>query len=223
VPLSGVPAEPPALPPFLEQLLAVVTRAGFHACEPQAAAGHDRSSYLLVPSYEFPPCNKSKSNLSDLPSACLTSVATIRDSTSFSFVHSNAATAVNSATSSALTWHLRACPSFLCNRAASQHGRSAQRYAPRPERLPLGSTSMVPSGVRTIRINSRLGRFFWHTTQLRSGTCFRRSRDNSLHLLPTPAVSGNAGISDPTARPSPNHSRDHSLAFQPFSSFSSFL
>ncbi len=95
------------------------------------------------------------------------------------------------ATSSSLTRHLRACSSCLRaggagSRATCQHCRSGQRYAPRPARFPLGSTSRAragggpPADVRTTRINSRLGRFCRQAMHVRSGTCLRRLPGDSL-------------------------------------------
>src|SRR5947209_4616917 len=55
--------------------------------------------------------------------------------------------------------------------AFSQHESRAQRYAPRPDFLPIGSSCTCPSGVRTTRSNSRLGLVSWQEIQVRKGTC----------------------------------------------------
>src|SRR5947209_6613352 len=66
------------------------------------------------------------------------------------------------------------CSSRFFLIACSQQESLAQRYAPRPDFLPVASTKTCPSGVRTTRNNSRFGFVSWQDTQLRSGTCFGR-------------------------------------------------
>src|SRR5438552_7081305 len=58
--------------------------------------------------------------------------------------------------------------------AVSQQESLAQRYAPRPDFLPVGSSMTCPSGVRTTRNNSRLGLVSRQATQVRRGMCFGR-------------------------------------------------
>src|SRR5215831_15541519 len=55
--------------------------------------------------------------------------------------------------------------------AFSQHESRAQRYAPRPDFLPIGSSCTCPSGVRTMRSNSRLGLVSRQEIHVRKGTC----------------------------------------------------
>src|SRR5438876_6805882 len=58
--------------------------------------------------------------------------------------------------------------------AFSQQERRAQRYAPRPDFLPVASMTTCPSGVRTTRSNSRFDLVSRQAMQVRSGICLGR-------------------------------------------------
>jgi hypothetical protein len=93
------------------------------------------------------------------------------------------ACAFSTATSSTATSHFSACDNLRGCKAASKHWCLRHRYAPRPERLPLGSSLSVPSGVRTILIRSRFGRLSRQAMQLRNGTCLRGFPGNDFYPL----------------------------------------
>ncbi len=59
--------------------------------------------------------------------------------------------------------------------AASIHAAVGCTYAPRPGRSPVGSTSIDPSGERTIRSSSDRGAAARQPAHVRSGTCPRRT------------------------------------------------
>jgi hypothetical protein len=51
--------------------------------------------------------------------------------------------------------------------AVGQQASSVQMYAPRPAARPLGSSSIAPAGVRTIRTSSRFDCFVRQAMQVR--------------------------------------------------------
>src|SRR3954451_10889473 len=59
--------------------------------------------------------------------------------------------------------------------AASMHALDGCTYAPRPGRVPAGSTSGEPSGRHTTRISVARGAVAWHPAHVRSGTWLRRT------------------------------------------------
>gem|GEM_PF-4673517 len=72
--------------------------------------------------------------------------------------------------------------------ALCQHRRLRQRYAPRPFALPVISTQICPSGVRTMRMSSRFPRTARQAIQVRKGVCFILSPDPTESLPSHPAV-----------------------------------
>ncbi len=84
------------------------------------------------------------------------------------------------ASSPARSSSAKACSNSCSRRfflmAFSQQESRAQRYAPRPDFLPVASIMTCPSGVRTTRSNSRFGLVSRQEMQVRKGICLDRLR-----------------------------------------------
>ena len=82
------------------------------------------------------------------------------------------------ASSAARSSSAKACSNSCSRRfflmAFSQQESRAQRYAPRPDFLPVASIMTCPSGVRTTRSNSRFGLVSRQEMQVRKGICLSR-------------------------------------------------